>query len=538
MGCFAWMKGRNPKLARTAGKGASEAGRESQSSIKARERVRSASAYSRESTILASDTIEAGQEKPVQSSLLRSGGDLDVIIVGAGLSGLIVADELTRAGLRVKILEAQDRVGGRTLDYHSSDGTVVEMGGQWIGPGQTEILALCNELGLETHNTYDQGESLYRSTTGAVKRYKEKIPCGLLASLDLLYAIRKLNSLSKGIPATEPGRAEQARWLDERSIGTWIDDNLKTAEGKALVRTAIKAVYAENAELISLLDLLATVAGAGGKIEQVLSDAQTTRIIQGPQAISKRLAARLPPGSLVLDRKVLSIGELRKGLGASGATLSSGFEVQCASEECFAAPVVVLTPPRPLLCQINFEPRLPTEMLQYYRRQPMGSVIKYNVIYPSPFWRKEGLTGAMINADESSPVQMTYDNSPAGSGRGVIVAFVLGNNSRQFMKQYTEVEERKQVVLQLLVRLFGRQAAHADEFHEKNWTEDPFATGGYGSFNPPGVLTSFGEEKSGVSRVGNLLFAGDATSEVWQGYMEGALRSGKVVAKEILACYE
>ena len=468
---------------------------------------------------------------------LTKTGEIDVIIIGAGLSGLIAADELTRAGLSVKVLEANDRVGGRTLDRRLEDGNAIEMGGQWIGPGQTEILQLIKELGLETHNTYDEGLSIYRSTDGKVKQYKEMIPCGILPSLDLLMATRKINSLSKSVPAKTPCRAKDARYWDERSIGTWIDDAMWTFEAKQLFRMAIKAVYAEDSESISFLDLLATVAGAGGDIEQVLSDAQTTRIVQGPQAISERLAARLPQGTVQLDHKVYGVHRIQQDDASSDQ--EAVYQVSTTQGQHYKAPVVIITPPRPLICQIDFQPPLPSGLIQYYRRQPMGSAIKFNVIYPTPFWRAAGLSGAMINADEMSPVQMTYDNSPADGKHGAIVAFVLGNNSRRFLHQNPDEQERKRIVLEFLATLFGPEALNSTQVLEMNWTLAPYATGGYGSFNPPGVLTSFEEdERDEMSKVGNLYFAGDATSEIWQGYMEGALLSGRRVASRIISTFE
>ncbi|CDS82028.1 related to Monoamine oxidase A [flavin-containing] [Sporisorium scitamineum] len=494
-----------------------------------------------DSTTLAPRSIKNGasaksKDATTSTSKLKKTGQIDVVVIGAGLSGLIAADELSRAGLGVKVLEASDRVGGRTLDIRLDDGNVVEMGGQWIGPGQDQILQLIEELGLETHNTYDQGLSIYRSTDGQVKQYKEMIPCGILPSLDLLMATRKINSLSKSVPAKTPCQAKNARYWDERSIGCWIDDAMWTSEAKQLFRMAIKAVYAEDSESISFLDLLATVAGAGGDIEQVLSDAQTTRIVQGPQAISERLAARLPEGVLELNSKVLNVHKADQDTAPGQQAV---YEVSTTEGQQYKAPVVIITPPRPLICQMDFQPPLPSGLIQYYRRQPMGSAIKFNVVYSSPFWRDAGLNGAMINADGMSPVQMTYDNSPADARHGVIVAFVLGNNSRRFLHEYPEADSRKQVVLDFLTTLFGEEARNATQVLEMNWTLAPYATGGYGSFNPPGVLTSFEEdERDEMSKIGNLYFAGDATSEIWQGYMEGALLSGRRVATRIISTFE
>ncbi|PWY97398.1 amine oxidase [Testicularia cyperi] len=488
------------------------------------------------------------------SKISRGSQEYDVLVVGAGLSGLVAASQLIQAGLKVKVLEAQDRVGGRTLDHCFADGTLAEMGGQWIGPGQTEIVKLCKELGLSFHDTYDHGESLFRSSASTqVKRYKDRLPVGIIASLDLLMATRKIDRLAKGVPNKTPTKAANAVWLDERSIASWIDDEVKTSQARALLKMAIKAVYAENPESISLLDFLATVNGAGGSVENVLSDAQTTRIVEGPQQISRRLAARLPPEVVQLRTKAVSIRRIKphhvsksetEDGGRSQDQPPSGFRVVTNRDE-WRASVVLVTPPRPLICQIHFEPALPTRILQYYRRQPMGSVIKYNILYTSPFWRKAGLNGSYINTDEKSPIQLVYDNSPPPSppgsslsGPGVLVAFVFANNSRSFVQQSPDRQLRRDVVLQSLAQAFGVHALSPMDFYEIDWADQPFATGGYGSFNPPGLLTSFEpDHKSSLSRVGSIFFAGDAASETWQGYMEGAVRSGKHTSNKIVDAF-
>src|SRR6476469_202321 len=96
--------------------------------------------------------------------------DRDVVIVGAGPSGLTAARELKKAGLSVAVLEARDRVGGRTWT-DTIDGAMLEIGGQWVSPDQTTLIALLDELGLETFDRYREGESVYISAAGERTRY-------------------------------------------------------------------------------------------------------------------------------------------------------------------------------------------------------------------------------------------------------------------------------------------------------------------------------------------------------------------------------
>src|SRR5438309_10852518 len=84
----------------------------------------------------------------------------DVVVVGGGLAGLSAASDLVHAGHSVVVLEARDRVGGRTLNQPVGRGEVVEIGGQWVGPGQDRILARAKSFGIHTYKTYTKGSQI------------------------------------------------------------------------------------------------------------------------------------------------------------------------------------------------------------------------------------------------------------------------------------------------------------------------------------------------------------------------------------------
>src|SRR5689334_10920220 len=104
--------------------------------------------------------------------------DADVVVVGAGLAGLTAAREVQRAGATALVLEARDRVGGRTLNEPIGEGhpgKIVEVGGQWIGPGQNRIAQLAREMEVDTFPTYTKGENVVEFA-GKLKRYRGTIP--------------------------------------------------------------------------------------------------------------------------------------------------------------------------------------------------------------------------------------------------------------------------------------------------------------------------------------------------------------------------
>jgi monoamine oxidase len=140
--------------------------------------------------------------------------DVDVVVVGAGLAGLSAARALREAGRSVAVLEARDRVGGRTLDHGIGDGKVVEVGGQWVGPTQHRLLALANDLGIETFPTYNVGENLV-ALGERKQRYRGAIPrINPLVLLEVGQARFRLDRMARTVPLEAPWDAPRAAAWD------------------------------------------------------------------------------------------------------------------------------------------------------------------------------------------------------------------------------------------------------------------------------------------------------------------------------------
>jgi monoamine oxidase len=161
------------------------------------------------------------------------------------------------------------------------------------------------------------------------------------------------------------------------------------------------------------------------------------------------------------------------------------------------------------------------------QRVPQGSVIKFEAVYDKPFWRSAGLSGYR-NSDRP-PVHFTYDNSPPSGRPGVLLGFVAGADARRLGS--LGAGARRGAVLGSFARLFGAQAGRPRTLIEHNWSEEEWTRGCYVGYMPPGVWSDFGAALR--APVGRVHWAGTETSEIFNGYMDGAVRSGERAATEV-----
>ncbi len=445
--------------------------------------------------------------------------EADVAVIGAGLAGLVAARDLAREGASVVVLEARERVGGRTLNAELGEGKVVEVGGQWIGPTQERLAALASELGIETFPTYIEGQNLLE-LGGRQRRYSGTIPRLNPASLvELELARRRLDALGRRLSLEAPWSSDRARKLDSLTLSSWLRRALHTGPARRLVEIAVRTVWGADSSELSLLFALWYMRSGGGfdSLLDTEGGAQQDRFAGGSQLISLRLASELG------ERVLTSVPVRRVNHGAERVEIEAG-----AARASVRRAIVAMAPP---LCdRVEWDPGLPPARSQLGQRMPWGAYLKFNAVYDEPFWRADGLSGESVS--DAGPATTSFDNSPPDGSPGVLLAFASGGDARAL--QRLAATQRREAVLEGLARVFGPRAGRPEHFIEQDWARERYTGGGPVCFMPPGVQTGFGATIR--APVGPIHWAGTETSETWSGYMEGGVRSGERAAAEVLAC--
>lgn len=195
----------------------------------------------------------------------------------------------------VVVLEARDRVGGRTVNEPIGPGRVVELGGQWVGPGHTEIRRVAAEVGVQTFPTYITGEHLF-AHAGRTTRYHGEIPGRMpFGLIDFRIAQARLERLARQIDLVSPASTGRARRHDTLTLETWMRRHMRTRSGRGLMRLTVKAVLATEPSELSLLHWLFYIATGGGLDSLIRTDGgyQQDRFVGGSQEIALLLAADL-----------------------------------------------------------------------------------------------------------------------------------------------------------------------------------------------------------------------------------------------------
>eukprot|EP00052_Salpingoeca_macrocollata_P013551 m.105851 g.105851 ORF g.105851 m.105851 type:complete len:521 (+) comp18961_c0_seq1:1854-3416(+) len=455
---------------------------------------------------------------------------MDVVVVGAGLAGLSAATLLVERGgsdITVRVLEAQDRVGGRTYSpavAHPSapDGSAVrtDLGAGYVGPSQNHILAKAARLGVETHRVNTAGLNV-TMLSGCRVLYEGLIPgLSLPGLLDINAMLVRMEEDCLQVPLAEPWAATKAAAWDRMTVEQWVRRHAWTATGRKTLTMAVRAVLCAEPSEVSYLFWLFVLHSGGGprRVFEVEQGAQERKLVGGTQQICEKMAETLKE-RILLKHAVVAVST--DGKNTCLLTCSNGVTIK-TNRVIFAVPPV-------LLGSVEFDPALPPLRQQMLQKLPMGSIIKTVTFYKEAFWRSAGLSGFCVS--DEGPVSVTYDDTKPDGKYPAIMGFIQANAAREWVEMTQE--ERKAAVCAQYARLFQDERAREPEFYaEQNWMADRFSGGCYCAYMGCQVMTQFGRELR--QPLWNFHFAGTELARQWAGYMSGAVESGERAAKEAL----
>jgi monoamine oxidase len=465
-----------------------------------------------------------------QGATAPSHRDVDVVVVGAGLAGLKNARELQKHGHSVVVLEARNRVGGRTLNHPLPHGYHGDLGGTWIGPTQTEIAKLAKEMKVHAFTQPDSGKQVYFD--GSVTTYSDKGTLGTAPPdptviADIVSVVSAFDSMAADVPVGKPWDAKNAAEWDRQSVEDWLKANtVNYAKMTKLISALFEALVGAEARDCSLLYTLAYIATATdgstpGTVERLIDTrggAQAERFVEGSQMISIRLANHIGHDHVVLSSPVRKIEH-----GKTHVTVfSDKLTVRAKS-------VVVAIPPT-LAQRIYYDPILPTLRDGMTQRLPQGTLIKVEAFFDSPWWRDNGLSGAAVST--VGPAKTTFDVSPKDGKIGGLLGFVGGDEARKYAGRPKALAAAVQHNFSTFFNK-GKKIPKPTSIAVQDWSAEEWTRGCPVAIAAPGTVSEYKNHL--VAPVGRIHWAGTETAVYWHGYMDGAVRSGQRAAAEVRA---
>ena len=445
--------------------------------------------------------------------------DVDFCVVGAGFAGLTAALRLKQAGRSVALLEARDRVGGRTFTVTRDDGVWIDRGGAWVGPGQDRIYALMEEFGVPEYKQNNDGDALM-VVDGKTHRYGGTIPWTMSkwAVTNLGLGLLQVEQMCKKLPREAPWEAKEAEEWDRLSLAEWIEKNVMSKPAREMLDMGLAGPYTSAASEVSMLWVLLQMGSAGGPnfVISGKGGAQDARPVGGMGAIYRPMVAEIGD-ALHLSQPVREIAQ-----DADGVTVR-------AADSTVRARRVIVAIPMAIASSIVYEPMLPVDRTFLNQRMPGGAVMKTSVVYDEPFWRADGLCGQ--SAAPGTPATLTIDACTDTGDPGIMCVITEGPAARALGR--LDEADRKAVVIGELVDRFGGKANAPLEYHEQIWTTERYSGGGMISHTGTGVLTEFGYTLR--EPCGRVHWAGTESSAIMCGWVDGAVRSGERAAAEAMS---
>jgi len=435
---------------------------------------------------------------------------MSVVVVGAGLAGLTAAIRLVGYGLETTVLEARDRVGGRTHGIRVAPGTWADAGAAYFEGRHTALTALLDDAGLHAVPAAPAGDGRFAlDATGETRG--GPFPPLRATALGTMFDL--LDDLGRRVRADAPWCGAGAAALDRVTASRWADEHLRHPDARLFFPLLVGQLTGAHPADVSALHLGFALRSGGGPLYLggLEGGARGSHVAGGAHRLCERLAASL--GDRVrLRAPVRALHQDRNGVTVHSAAGS----LRCDS-------VVVAVPPA-LADAIDHRPRLAAPRAGV--RVGPGRVVKVHLVYPRPVWRDQGLCGWSVSA--TGPLLSTMDESGSTGGVGTLAGLVTGRRARRF--RLLDGRRQREAVVAQVSRLFPGLPAPVG-VHVTDWVGDPWSRGSYAAPFRPGHWLRAGPHLKAPH--GRVHWAGSETSTGFFGLMEGAIRSGHRAAAEV-----
>lgn len=417
--------------------------------------------------------------------------ELDVVVIGAGFTGLTAASDIMNAGLDVCLLEASDRVGGKVESKILAGGTRVDTGGQFFCRDMAELMALIRESGRKPVMTHYDGEIVHRPfvpTREADARWQG------------------VDALRDRMIATDPRDPA----LTRLTVADWVAglDDVAADVKKSFLRM-VTGLWCRDPQEISFLYLASNdrrITNTYSEMEMFLPDTL--------HALAEDLAAKLG------DRLQLGMPATEIKYSAEGVEVTAGPKRIRARRAILALPPVIAR-------KLDFSPGLPDRITKALAAWAPGQSLKLQVTYEKPFWREHGLSGAVMWQE---PQGLYACDASRGDYAGLVV-FIGGPKARHWHERPRA--ELIDFVRGQLTEAFGPEGANPLDIYVRDWVADTWCGGAYSDV----IVDLDAADAEDALREGMpaIRFASSELALSYPGYVDGAIIAGQAVAKQVVA---
>jgi monoamine oxidase len=427
----------------------------------------------------------------------------DVAIVGAGAAGIIAAEVLVKKGLKVCVLEARDRIGGRLKSVKTNSGVFVELGGQWLAmSGQKRLEALVKRYKYEHFINTTKGYVFSEDLNGLQKLPKGSIPLSFVGKID---SLRFKYYISKKIRDVNLGNIQKNKGLDQIDIQSWLNNNLWTKDSREYWRILFEQALCCEISNVSVLEGLLNLSSIGGLDK--LENADHFYFSYG----LSNLFSKIVKDNYIEVRYNSEITHINQD--QDSVTLRGSFG------EIKSKFALVAVPPQ-VFSQISFEPKLSEDLDKVIHSFQQGNVVKVVAVYDKSWWRDMGNSGLIQS--QVGPFDFIIDSSFPNLQEGVLVGLAVSTYAKK-LENLSDSEIKEKFIEQ--VNRIHRASYQPTEIHCMNWNKEYHSLGGFSSRRKIGDWSLF--EDILTLPEGRVYFAGTESAREWRGYIEGALESGE-----------